>query len=154
MGYKEGNNYPFTSQDRHPYLRSFSIQGTIAVAMGWPQKNGLFTSGIDKLRRAFNKFNIIHKYHGSDDAYDNDFFFVLGTVTRGLNASAIATCETQMRDMLSQRDVPPITIGKGQLRIVPYFEADTTFKNVSPLTLEKAKDRITELRRFYTEINC
>ena len=150
-GFGKNTRYPFTSQGRHPYLRSFSIQGSIAVAMGWPREDGLYTSGIDRLRRAFNRFNIYHKYHDSDDAFDDDFFFVLGNVVNGLEANALAQCETQMRILISQRDIGPITIGKDQLKIVAYDEGDTTFEHATAFTLEDAKKRIGELECFYVE---
>ncbi len=153
-GFQEGNTYQFTSQGRHPYLRSFSIQRTIAVAMGWPCENGHFTSRLDSLRRAFNMFNVFHKYHDSDDAYDNDFFFVLGNVLQGLNADLITKCETQMREILSQTCIPPIRIGIDELKVVAYAEGDTTFQNATVMTLDEAKRRIRELERFYVANDC
>ncbi len=73
-GFKKNMIYPFISRGSAPYFRSFSIQGEIAVAMGWPVKNNLYTSGIDRLRRSFNQLNVLHKYNNSVNAYDNDFF--------------------------------------------------------------------------------
>lgn len=35
-GFSPAAAYPFTSRTEHPYFRSFSLQGAIAVAMGWP----------------------------------------------------------------------------------------------------------------------
>ena len=152
-GYLHDHEYSFTSQDNHPYLRSFSIQGETAVAMGWPCKNNLYTSDLNKLRRAFNKFNITHKYHGVASAYDNDFFFVLGNVTKSVDVNIIAACETLMRDILSRADIPLITINSGQLKIIPYISGDSTFKMAKSLTLQQAKKRIVELKRFYPEID-
>jgi hypothetical protein len=148
-GYRKNFDYHFTSQETHPYLRSFSINGTIAVAMGWPSKNGQYTSDIDQLRRAFNKFNIIHKYHHVANAYDNDFFFVIGKVNNKLEKNVTTTCETLIRDLLSKTDIPAITIDKDQLKIIPYMEGDISFQKAKSLTLEQAKERIVELKNFY-----
>ena len=77
-GYIDGGPYSFTSRDAIPYMRSFSVQGPNAVAMGWPYNNGKYSKSMDKLRRAFNSANILHKYHDSPAAEDNDFFFRTG----------------------------------------------------------------------------
>jgi hypothetical protein len=80
-GFRIGDEYTFTSRGQHPYLRSFTVQSSnIVVAMGWPEKDGGFPNTLGDLRRDFNKYNIIHKYHKIDDAFDNDLFFVLGKV--------------------------------------------------------------------------
>lgn len=151
-GFKENETYPFTSRGQSPYLRSFSIHGDIAVAMGWPVQDRLYTSGIDTLRRSFNQFNVLHKYHDSASAYDNDFFFVLGNVPKGLNQNMVDACQNQMRDILSGYEVPPVQISKHQLNVVAY--KDTRFREAEAGTLNEAKNQIEQLIRFYPERRC
>ena len=153
-GFKKTVTYPFSSRGHTPYFRSFSIQGEIAVAMGWPVKNNLYTSGIDNLRRSFNQFNVLHKYHNTNKAYDNDFFFVLGKVSPGLNEKVLNACQNQIREILACNDLAPILITKDQLNIVAYPEGDTQLKNAAVINLDEAKAQIDELKRFYTHISC
>ena len=80
-GYDLACDYGFTSAGQHPFLRSFSIRGEIAVAMGWPQSLGTVVPSLDELRRAFQQFGALHKWHQCESDVDNDFFFVLGRVS-------------------------------------------------------------------------
>ena len=148
-GFKDNLTYPFVSRGQSPYLRSFSIQGEVVVAMGWPIQNNTYTSGIDRLRRSFNQFNVLHKYHNSVNAYDNDFFFVLGNIPPGLNQKMVKACEYQMRDIMAHSDVPPIQITKDQLSLVAYPEGDTRLEKAVVISLAKAKTQIDELKNFY-----
>ena len=151
-GFKKDETYPFTSRGESPYVRSFSIRGKIAVAMGWPVRGGLYTPAIDVLRRSFNRFNVLHKYHDAASSYDNDFFFVLGNVPKGLSQDVVDLCQNQIRDILSGCDIPSIQISKDQLSVVAY--KDTRFKEAEAGSLREAKDKIEELLRFYPERSC
>lgn len=112
-GYRAEADYGFTSRGQHPAERSFSIQGRIAVAMGWPDDA---TSSLDRLRRKFDeRLGVRHKYHTSADAVDNDFFFVLGTVTTPVPAEV----GNEVRACLAQSPVVVI-VGRSTLRIVAY----------------------------------
>ena len=153
-GFQENASYTFTSRGLSPYIRSFSIQGEIAVAMGWPVKDNSYTSDIDGLRRSFNQFNVLHKYHNSAKAYDNDFFFVLGNVSRGLTAGMLSACQHQMREILARSQIPPLQITKHQLSIVAYPEGDTRLERAAVATLEEAKMQIGELMAFYPSAGC
>ena len=148
-GFIKNKVYPFTSRGQSPYLRSFSIQGDIAVAVGWPIQNQLYTSGVDALRRSMNQFNVLHKYHDSVSAHDNDFFFVLGNVSKDLNQNMIELCQNRLRDILSHNKIPPIQISKNQLNVVAYTEKDSSFRNAEAGTLCEAKKQIEELIQFY-----
>lgn len=150
-GYKAEREYPFSSAGLHPHQRSFSIQGPIAVLMGWPYSDGGYTLQVDNLRRAFNRFRIFHKYHVSTEAVDNDLFMVMGRIAKPLDAVVARSCETAIRELLAQTDLPPIAIGQDQLSVMTYHEGDTGFLHANPLTLQEAKQRITELNWFYSE---
>ncbi len=153
-GFKESVVYPFRSRGHAPYFRSFSIQNEIAVTMGWPVQNNSYISGMDRLRRSFNQFNVVHKYHNSDQAYDNDFFFVLGNVTPGLSGEVVNACQDQMRKILACNDLPPIKITQDQLKIIAYPEGDTQFERAVASNLEEAKAQIDKLKNFYTTMEC
>ncbi len=151
-GFKESVVYPFSSQGHAPYFRSFSIQNEIAVAMGWPVQNNAYTSDIDKLRRSFNQFNVVHKYHNSDKAYDNDFFFVLGNVSPSLSSQIVNACEDQVRETLAHNHLPPIKISQDQLNIIAYSEGNTQLERAMVATLDEAITHIDQLKKYYTTI--
>ena len=88
-GFEEKQNYPFASQGQTPYERSFSLLGNevaIALMAGWPVRERPNVSEkkypllLDEMRRSFQKFNILHKYHAKTTDIDNDFYFRLGLI--------------------------------------------------------------------------
>jgi len=89
IGGFEKRDYPFTSQGQTPHERSFSLLGNeiaIALMAGWPVRkrpNGVeekYPLLLDEMRRSFQKFNILHKYHAGVTDLDNDFYFRLGSI--------------------------------------------------------------------------
>lgn len=119
-GYVKSSNYEFLSQYKHPYLRSFSIQGNIAVAMGWPSDR---SSVIDEFRHTFNQINALHKWHKTDSDIDNDFFFVLGRVNReSISDAAIAKTEEKIRQMMANSDPITVNVDHSTLSIVCYSD--------------------------------
>ena len=120
-GYHVNGAYPFQSRKAHPYLRSFSIQGDIAVAMGWPNEGGSYPNSLDQLRRAFQQYGISHKWHRTDDEVDNDFFFVLGTIDRNMtDATALKSTTQIVRAELASCGETLIEIDRHTLRLVGY----------------------------------
>ncbi|MFC1997703.1 hypothetical protein ACFLXI_08895, partial [Chloroflexota bacterium] len=122
-GYKAGEIYPFMSRGTHPYLRSFSIQGESAVAMGWPVEESVFPLPLDQLRRKMGEANLLHKYHLKPGDIDNDFYFVLGTIDRDkLSETDLQSTQEGMRALLAARDPLKLTIGPENLSIVAYHD--------------------------------
>jgi hypothetical protein len=84
-GYDRSKNYNFFSRSQHPYLRSFQLQPAadntwIPVLIGWSFQDNFITNKIDNLRRDAQQFNLLHKYHGTPEVIDNDFYLRLGTI--------------------------------------------------------------------------
>ena len=103
-GFSPAMIYPFTSRAEHPYFRSFGLQGSIAVAMGWPVSGQTYPRHLDALRKCFNDYNVLHKYHRTNDSLDNDFFFVLGRIERSLvSEHGIQDTQDAMREKLAER---------------------------------------------------
>ncbi len=124
-GYDASVTYPFQSRNAHPYMRSFSIQrasaGDIAVAAGWPIESGSYPNSLDRLRRAFQRYGLQHKWHRTEDDVDNDFFFVLGTIDRSLTgASALESTSHIVRAELAARGETRIEIDRNTLQLVGY----------------------------------
>jgi hypothetical protein len=151
-GYKHRADYPFTSRGQHPYLRSFSIQGDIAVAMGWPAQNGEYPLTLDKLRRSFNSANVLHKYHSSPTDIDNDFFFVLGRINRAkLNDLSIQVAQEAIRRHFEQQEPVYITIGRENLSFVAYNNTKLPWGECQVFTLPEAKSNTDQLFMMYDD---
>lgn len=120
-GWHPHYEYGFKSRGQHPFLRSFSIRGEIAVAMGWPIKNGNYSDSLYQLRVDFEKVNVLHKRH-KEGYKDNDFFFVLGRINKGrINPWALERTLIEMRYILAEID-ERIKVGKDVISIVAYID--------------------------------
>lgn len=96
IGGFQNRDYPFVSRGQRPFTRSFSIQGDKLVLMGWPvrgqplanvetntltfQESRIYPSVLDDIRRASQKFNVLHSYHRILTDVDNDFYFRIGLI--------------------------------------------------------------------------
>jgi hypothetical protein len=113
-GYDLDCDHGFTSAGQHPFLRSFSIRDEIAVAIGWPHCAGSFVPSLDELRRAFQRFGALHKWHQKEWDVDNDFFFVLGRVAQDITSAQREAVQQFVREHLAaaplQLPVPPATL--------------------------------------------
>ncbi len=122
-GYRHDKEWGFLSRNKHPYLRSFSIQGPIAVAMGWPVNGETFPNTLDKLRRRFNEVNVLHSWHRKETDIDNDFFFVLGRVDRRfVDETRLQQVEEEMRLLFAGLSNVTIPIHQGVLSLVGYLD--------------------------------
>jgi hypothetical protein len=119
-GFDVGEDYGFTSQGRHPFVRSFSLQQEIAVAMGWPIQNEKFSSALDQLRRQMQRFGLLHKWHRKADDVDNDFFFVLGRLDGVLSEERRWATEQELREQLGRREPFLLPINRDALSFVAY----------------------------------
>jgi hypothetical protein len=152
-GYKDGELYPFTSRGLHPFLRSFSIQGDIAVAIGWPCDGERYPLALDRLRRAFNKGNVLHKYHTSSDDIDNDFFFVLGLINRSKTSElTIQQTEGEMRVFLAVHDTIAVVVDREHLAMVAYVDNKLPTQTSRVYGLDEAEKKIDEIKSLYREV--
>lgn len=145
-GYREDQHYPFTSRGRHPYVRSFALQGELAVAMGWPVIHETYPPALDQLRRAFNAVHVLHKYHASPNDIDNDFFFVLGRVRRAaLREDAVRAVEAQLRAFLAAREPLVFEVRREHLALVTYRDPQLPPASCRAYPLDAAEARIDEI---------
>lgn len=101
-GFQADITYPFTSQNQHPYHRSFAIQGSTAVLMGWPRQSDRYPLTLDQLRQDCQAYNVLHKYHAHPEDVDNDCFMVLGQVLRDrLSEAQVHQAQTLIRAYLA-----------------------------------------------------
>ena len=138
IGGFENRDYPFVSQGKKPYERSFSIQDDKAVLMGWPvriatlpsissnfesKESLVYPNTLDDLRRAAQDFNILHTYHRDMLDVDNDFYFRIGLVEpSSLDAQMRKNMEDTLRVYLEA--IPPVIveIAIKDIHIVSYVD--------------------------------
>ena len=122
-GWKPAEEYGFLSRGQHPYLRSFSIRGGIAVAMGWPFRKGRYCRSLYRLRKRLETFGTLHKWH-TGEFRDNDFFFVLGRITAdGVDESVLASVSKGVREMLETTE-HRVEISRETLSLVAYVDPE------------------------------
>src|SRR5262245_1242372 len=118
IGGFENRDYPFVSDpfekgtDNRPYDRMFSIQGDNVVLMGWPvrAKSPVYPLTLDDIRRAAQEFGILHAYHKTLTAVDNDLFFRIGIVDRTrASTGAVDLVVQRLRDTLGRTLGPVIS---------------------------------------------
>lgn len=123
-GYDRHIDYNFLSRNHHPYVRSFQLQQaanqTIPVLIGWSWSKEQISLEIDHLRRDFQQFNLLHKYHAIQEAIDNDFYLRLGTINATLTPEAIQIISSEIRDLLEIRFIEKIALGKENLAFAQY----------------------------------
>jgi hypothetical protein len=119
-GFQSALDYPFTSQGRHPSLRSFSIQGNRAVAMGWPRMDRAFPPLLAELRAGFERFGVLHKWHPHPGVLDNDLFFVVGHCATADPAAHRRTEEIVREQMAARSSFVPVN--SDRLSFVAYSD--------------------------------
>jgi hypothetical protein len=129
-GYDRNTNYDFLSRGQHLYHRSFQLQladkNTIPVLIGWSWQNYTVTSEIDNLRRELQQFNLLHKYHETPDAVDNDFYLRLGTIKADLTLSELEAIAIEIRNLLEAQAALSIPIQLENLAFVQYQDLALT----------------------------
>jgi hypothetical protein len=104
-------DYPFTSRNACPFLRSISVQGGKLVVLGWPIRGEPreYPMVLDRLRRAAQDFGILHNYHRETNDIDNDFFFRIGMIDpTSVTLEKQSVLENQIREFLSAQ--PPLAV--------------------------------------------
>ena len=143
-GYDRTSNYNFLSRQQHLYFRSFQLQQTqtqtIPVLIGWSWDNDV-TLAIDDLRRNLQQFNLLHKYHQTPEAIDNDFYLRLGTIDRQLTSQEIDAIATEIRNLLATQ--PPFYI--------PITLSDLAFARYRDLLLTPATTKVIPVTDISTD---
>lgn len=140
IGGFENRDYSFQCQGSRPYIQSFSIKNEIAVLKGWPvllRKNGKkeYPNILNKLRTKAQKFGILHAYHSTPIAIDNDFYFRIGIINID-KMKNIAKIENEIRLLLSQKDPIIIDVNIENLFIVKYFEGNVSLNSQSIIDVQ------------------
>ena len=151
-GYDRQTDYNFLSRDRSLFERSFQLQPAedkaIPVLIGWSWQDNSVTLAIDKLRRSFQSFGLLHKYHAAPDAVDNDFYLRLGTIDIKLSTKEINLIATDLRNLLTTSSI-----------LIPIDINNLAFAQYRDLQLTPATTKIipagsitaSQLEQLYTD---
>lgn len=137
-GYEAEQDYNFLSRGQTLYTRSFQLQSaadiTIPVLIGWSWQDNGVTLALDRLRRSFQQFNLLHKYHDTNEAIDNDFYLRLGTINARLSAAEIKEISSQARNILSASSIL-IPLRIQDLAFVRYQDIQLTPRTTQVISL-------------------
>jgi hypothetical protein len=151
-GFTPAGRYPFTSRGMHPYLRSFAINGSSAVMMGWPVAGVSFPMTLDSLRRDCRKYNVLHKYYLKEGDIDNDLFLVLGRVDRSLVSDEKADCvQGRLRQLLAGRKPLDLPVLADDFSVVAYTDPQLPIASSVRYSLPDALTRVGELMQLYCD---
>jgi hypothetical protein len=156
-------DWPFQSRGARPYARSFSMQGTIPVAIGWPCRAeiwsghspaGIASSGtktrvypriLEDLRRSAQRFNVLHRWHREPSDADNDLYLRLGRLERELPDPQREWLEDRIRRDLSAAPPLIVRLAVSDLMVVSRPADDETLaqarSRVVPLTDPRLQDQ-------------
>jgi hypothetical protein len=137
--YRKNTDYGFTSFGRQVWERSFTIQGEKVVLMGWPIHTATNLHPLAVLRRSFEEFGILHKWHRTSQDIDNDCYFVLGLILPDAG-SAIDVTKTllTMRNHLAGMTSLTIPLKKDDLSFVSYTDVTLPGATTRRLSLSDA----------------
>ena len=146
-GYDRHTDYNWLSRDRHLYERSWQLQPqdnlTIPVLIGWSFQDDKVSLAIDNLRRELQEFNLLHKYHPTSEAIDNDFYLRLGTINTKLSLSERNAIATEIRDFLETHSVS-IPISLTDLAFVQYQDLQLTPNTTKVIPVADITPRLLE----------
>ena len=144
-GYDRTTKYNYLSRKQHLYLRSFQLQPTeaqvVPVLIGWSWENQKVSLAVDNLRRSFQKFNLLHKYHSTTESIDNDFYLRLGTINCQLSEEDTNAIATDIRNLLEAQPALDIPLNREDIAFVQYQDLSLTLSKtkvipISQITLE------------------
>jgi hypothetical protein len=151
-GYDRDTDYGFLSRGLHPYERSFQLQSLpdgklVPVLMGWSLLNNRITREIDNLRRSFQQFNLLHKYHQRADSIDNDFYLRLGTIESNLSAQDKKKIETNIREFIDKQIILETILDKTNLAFARYRDLSLTPETTEVLPVTSSN--LEKIEKFY-----
>ena len=149
-GYSLDINYGFTSQGQHPMKRSFSICSNKVVGMGWPVQNNEVVPQLASLRKSFEHFNILHKWHQHPKDRDNDLYFVLGLLNRSkLGDDTIEDVENKLRNRFETLPPLELELSISDLQFVAYNDPTLPPDGSHTLPLSDVNEDITNLAKLF-----
>jgi hypothetical protein len=151
-GFTYAGRYPFTSRGTHPYRRSFAINDSSAVMVGWPVAGESYPMTLDTLRRDCRQYNVLHKYYQKQGDIDNDLFLVLGRVEHNLVSDEKAEfVQGRLRQLLADRKPLDLAVLADDFSVVAYTDPQLPIASSVRYSLPDALTRVEELMLLYGE---
>jgi hypothetical protein len=114
-------DYGLASRSRRLYERSLTLHQGLAMMIGWPVTTAHEPlPALDQIRRACQRFGVVHKYHDAAGATDPDAYMVVGEYDQ--NASATDELDQvahRVRQVLG-RDPVAVRTSAEELQVVVY----------------------------------
>ncbi|NJK27543.1 MAG: hypothetical protein HC925_01815 [Coleofasciculaceae cyanobacterium SM2_3_26] len=154
-GFVPDRPYPFTSRDRHPFLRSFDMSnagehGAIAVGAGWSRRGEAYTHTLDALRKAAQTCNLLHKYHRTPTDIDNDFYFALGWIDRTQTGDRnLQTACDAVRQVFANHSIL-LPVNRNMLSLALYEDPRFPPESTESIPLEMAEAQLERLICCYS----
>ncbi|MGH6902812.1 MAG: hypothetical protein ACREIR_08735 [Geminicoccaceae bacterium] len=156
-------DWPFQSRGARPYARSFSLQGTIPVAIGWPCRAEIAGGGrplggtasssartrvyprvLEDLRRSAERFNVLHRWHREPSDADNDLYLRLGRLERELPGPQREWLEGRIRRALSAAPPLIVRLAVSDLMVVSRPADDETLAQARSRVVPLADPRLQD----------
>jgi hypothetical protein len=151
-GFTDTVCYPFTSRGMHPYIRSFSMDDSSAVMVGWPVAAGSYPMSLDILRRDCRQYNVLHKYYRREGDIDNDLFLVLGRVDRRVvSEEKVEFVQAKLRQFLADQKSLDLTVLPSDLSVVAYTDVTLPIASSVRYSFPEALNMVQELTLLYHE---
>jgi hypothetical protein len=163
IGGFEDRDYSFQSRGARPYQRSFSLQGRIAVVIGWPVRaerradEQLFAgiaprhreeadcpAILEDLRRSFQRFNVLHRWHQTPADADDDLYIRLGLFEGELHTSERSSIEDEIRRALSESPPLIVQLTVSDLAVVSYPADDETLPEARSKVFQLTDPRLRD----------
>lgn len=135
-GFRAEREYGFLSRWAHPFQRSFSFQGNMAVVVGWPVKGEAVTDHFFQLRQSFESYSLCHKWH-KDGYQDNDCYLVLGKFEAGgVPEEQLRQISRDLQEMLAKK-IHLIPFNRDALSIVVYENMELPLESTRVFPLDR-----------------
>jgi hypothetical protein len=140
-------DYAMASRSRRLYERSLTLHQGLATLIGWPvdaDNEPLLV--LDELRRACQRFGVVHKYHDTAGTTDPDAYMVIGAYDQAATATAqLEEVARELRRVL-RRDPVTVRTGVEQLRVVAYTDRRLPRQETVALPLDQREAHTEALR--------
>jgi hypothetical protein len=157
-------DYPFQSRGARPYERSFSLEGRIAVMIGWPVRDAgctgdhvslgaaagsspgarAYPTVLEDLRKGARTFGVLHRWHQKPQDVDNDLYLRLGMLETELPNRQAGLLQDAMRRALSAAPPTVVRLAVSDLAVVAYPTDDETLPEDRSLAFRLADPRLCD----------
>lgn len=168
IGGFQDREYSFSSRGKRPFERSFSIRGSNVLGIGWPRRDPSdagpsrtpatanscppgFPDSLCRVRKAAERYGVLHAHHRQPDDADNDFYFRLGTLDDPITLDSVMHARVQhaVRQMLSLQSPLTVEIHSSNVSLAFYESEELRLYSTRSYPLDWAPLDAEFIRRAY-----